>query len=199
MKRLLGFAAGLAAVAMVATPVAAGGFSIKVQPWTYDPGHTGIIVSAWHTHIGLSDAGNSDHGLVLQKNGPTATNAAAGASVGGVKGITISNIGYDVKDGSHCSGGAPRFNVDASDGFHFAGACTSATPTGSLTDSRGATWTRYRISPDQMFPPLSPTATINSIDIVFDEGTDTAGGTPGQAIIDNIDVNGTLAGKPGNS
>jgi hypothetical protein len=169
----------------------AGGSKLSVKPWTYDPGHTGIIVSAWTPGTGLPDAGGSDHGLVLQKNGATETNAAAGASVDGVKGIKLTELGYDVKDGSHCSGGAPRFNVDASDGFHFVGACTNGTFAGSLTDSRGATWSRYRFSDAQAFPPISPTATVNSIDVVFDE--------QGQAVIDNVDVNGTLVGKPGNS
>ena len=187
--------AALGAGAAVGSAFGAGS-KLSVNPWTYDPGKTGIIVSAWVPHTGLPDSGGSDHGLVLQKNGLTATNAAAGASVLGVKGMTLTDLGYDVKNGSHCSGGAPRFDVDASDGFHFVGACTNGTLTGSLTDSRGATWSRYRFSDAQAFPPISPTATVNTIDIVFDEGTDQ--GT-GQAVIDNIDVNGTLVGKPGNS
>ena len=40
------------------------------------------------------------------------------------------------------------------------------------------------------FEPV--TGTVNSIQIVFDEGTDQ--GT-GEAIIDNVDVNGTLVGE----
>ncbi len=192
MGRVLAFLTLSALVAVAAVGSAtAGSAKLKVQPWTYDPGHTGIIVSAWVPHTGLSDGGNSDHGLVLQKNGATETNAAAGASVDGVAGMKLTELGYDVKDGSHCSGGAPRFDVDASDGFHFVGACTNGTFAGSLTDSRGATWSRYRFSDAQAFPPISPTATINSIDVVFDE--------QGQAVIDNVDVNGTLVGKPGNS
>jgi len=197
MRRIAATLVASAIVLATASAVTAGQPSIKIKPWTYDPGKTGIIVSAWRTGTGLPDAGAADHGLVLQKNGATATNAAAGASIDGVKGQKLTDIGYDVLDSSHCSGGAARFDVDASDGFHFAGACTNATPTGSSVDSRGGTWTRYRISPAQMFPPLDPNATVNSIDVVFDEGTDTVGGTPGQAVIDNVDFNGTLAGKPG--
>jgi hypothetical protein len=33
------------------------------------------------------------------------------------------------------------------------------------------------------------------MDITCDEGTDTAGGMPGLAVIDNIDINGKLIGS----
>src|SRR5690349_4429697 len=161
--------------------------SMKVQPGVYDPDHTGIISAAWVAHMGLPDAGNSDHGLYLAKDGPTATNAAAVASIDGVEGIKLADLGYDVKDGGHCSGGAPRFNVTASDGFHFVGACTNGTATGVPAPG----WTRFRFSNAQALPPIDPNATINSIAVLFDE--------EGSAVIDNIDVNGTLMGKPGNA
>ena len=36
------------------------------------------------------------------------------------------------------------------------------------------------------------------IQIVVDEGNDLSGnGTPGQSVLDNIDVNGVVIGKPG--
>ena len=160
---------------------------IKALPGVYDPDHTGIISSAWVAGIGLPDAGQSNHGLYLAKEGPTSTNASAFVVIDGVEGIKLTELGYDVKDGSHCSGGAPRFNVSATDGFHFVGACTNGTVTG--TPAPG--WTRFRFSDAQAFPPIDPNATINSIAIVFDE--------QGSAVIDNIDVNGTLIGKPGNA
>ena len=180
MKRLLCILLGVAALLMAAN-------TFKVLPGIYDPDRTGIISAAWVTGIGLPDAGNSNHGLYLAKNGPTATNAAAFASIDGVEGIKLTELGYDVKDDGHCSGGAPRFNVTASDGFHFVGACTNGTPSG--TPAPG--WTRYRFSNAQAFPPITPGAVVSSIAIVFDE--------EGSVVIDNIDVNGTLIGKPGNA
>jgi hypothetical protein len=161
--------------------------TFKALPGVYDPDHTGIISSAWVPGIGLPDAGGSNHGLYLAKEGPTETNAAAYAVIDGVEGITLADLGYDVKDGGHCSGGAPRFNVDASDGFHFVGACTN----GTVAGVPAAGWTRYRFSLAQAFPPITPGATINSIAVLFDE--------EGSVIIDNIDVNDTLIGKPGNA
>jgi hypothetical protein len=49
---------------------------------------------------------------------------------------------------------------------------------------------RVRFDPtnsSQAYPPVAAGVTIKSIQIVFDE--------PGQAIIDNIDINGVLVGK----
>jgi hypothetical protein len=181
-KYLYAFAGFISVAALL---IAANTF--KVVPGTYDPDHTGIISSAWVAGIGLPDAGVSNHGLYLAKDGPTATNAAAFAVIDGVEGIKLTELGYDVKDGSHCSGGAPRFNVTASDGFHFVGACTNGTATGVPAPG----WTRFRFSNAQALPPIDPNATINSIAVLFDE--------EGSAVIDNIDVNGTLMGKPGNA
>lgn len=176
----VGMLVGIAALLLAAN-------SFKTLPGTFDPDHTGIISSAWVAGIGLPDAGNSNHGLYLAKDGPTATNAAAFAQIDGVAGIKLTELGYDVKDGGHCSGGAPRFNVTASDGFHFVGACTN----GTVTGIPAAGWTTYRFSDAQAFPPIDPNATVSSIAIVFDE--------QGSVVIDNIDVNGTLMGKPGNA
>ena len=44
------------------------------------------------------------------------------------------------------------------------------------------------------FTPQPITGTVLRIEIVFDEGTDTGGDFFGAAIIDNVDVNGTLVG-----
>jgi hypothetical protein len=49
-------------------------------------------------------------------------------------------------------------------------------------------------NPAQAFPPLTPGATVISIDIVFDEGVDTGPDFSGFVMLDNIDVNGTLIG-----
>ena len=115
MTRLLKAAA--ISLCLVAT-VAFAGSGFQAKPFSFDPDKTGDITAAWTPHIGLPDAGGSDHGLLLQKNGPTTDNAAAGASIAGVSGIVLTEIGYDFKNGGHCGAGAPRFNVQASDGFH---------------------------------------------------------------------------------
>ena len=198
MKRLLlGSVTAIASVMLVASVSAQSGFQAK--PFNFDPDKTGDIAAAWTPGIGLPDSGGSNHGMLLQKNGPTTDNAAAGASITGVKGITLTELGFDYKNGGHCGAGAPRFNVLATDGFHFLGGCSNST---QMFNTPAVGWTRTRINPQnpgQAFPPIAPGATIISISIIFDEGNDTGDTGAGSVIIDNIDVNGTLIGKPGNT
>jgi len=190
MRRAI-FALTIVAALAVAAPSLADSGKLKVNPFVYDPGNTGIIVSAWQAKAGLADAGGSNHGLVLQKNGLTATDAAAGATVTGAEGQTLSEIGFDVT--GHCGAGSPRFNVtDENNVTHFFGCFY-----GIHTPIVGAPgWERVRQTGADAFPPMAATDTIASIEIVADEGTDQ--GT-GQSVVDNVDVNGTLVGKPGNS
>ncbi len=148
-----------------------------------------------------------NEGLLLAKTGPTTNFAAAGARLlgPGVKGVVLTELGYDLRKpvdavdprGSHCGAGAPRFNVVTSDGVtHFIG-CNS--PPAALAGTSNA-WIRLRWTADitgtvPAFPPISSTATVSSIEIIFDEGQDTGPDNFGMAVLDNIDVNGTLAGK----
>jgi hypothetical protein len=185
------FALGLVAALAFAAPALADSGKLKVNPFVFDPGGTGIIVSGWQAHAGLADAGGSNHGLVLQKNGPTTAFAAAGANVTGAEGQTLSEIGFDVT--GHCGAGSPRFDVfDQNGNDHFFG-CFYGTHT-PIVGAPG--WERVRQTGADGFPPMTATDTISSIELIADEGTDQ--GT-GQSVVDNIDVNGTLVGKPGNS
>lgn len=169
------------------------------------PSAAGIdtVTGAWVTHEGLPDAGKSDHGLLLEKLGPTANCASAGAVIDGVSGISLTEIGYDIRNDSHCGAGAPRFNVMSTAGFHFLGGCANAT----LTANTPATgWTRVRINPTnaaQAFPVIPAGATIIGIAILFDEGEDTLLPNAGTAVIDNIQIKTptgeVLIGKPGNA
>jgi len=199
LKRLILLTAALLVSSIWISTASAANNKITVKPWTFvgtvaNCGSAGAntVAASWQTKQGLPDAGNSDHALYLQKFGPTANCAAAGASIDGVAGITLTEIGYDIKAGSHCGAGAPRFNVVTSDNVtHFIG-CNSPAPSSSTPVAPG--WTRNRYDPAAAFPPIAPGSTVKSIDIVFDEGQDQ--GT-GYAYLDNIDINGTLAGKPG--
>jgi hypothetical protein len=160
------------------------------------PAGSRIVGSDWVNDFGLpDDHGHDNQALMLSKNGLTSDCSAAGATIHGVKEITLTELGFDIRNGGHCGSGAPRFNVDASDGFHFAGGCANGTKT---LDTPQQGWTRVRIDPSngaQCFPPIAPGATVNSIEIVFDEGTDTGTDFSGFAMLDNIDINGTLVGR----
>ena len=202
-----------------------------VQPADFDPAKTNLVQSAWLNGIGCptnafigtpnadftgvagtmpyTDSACSDgdpndqhnEGLLLVKTGPTSNFAAATAELTNVKGITLTELGYDIRKsggtgasplGSHCGAGAPRFDVVTSDGtVHFIG-CNSP-PAAVQGASTG--WVRLRWSPVTAFPPIMPEETVQRIVIVFDEGTDAGPDNFGAAILDNVDVNGTLVGE----
>ena len=198
----------------------------EVAPFVFDPGATFLVQSMWLTGIGcptnaktfdgtmtgsFTDSAcpsgdrrdRQNEGLLLVKTGPTTNFAAAGAELNGVKGIMLTELGYDIRKlastasptGSHCGAGAPRFNVTTMDDVtHFVG-CNSPAPlqTASLTG-----WIRLRWDAPLLlaaFPPILPTDVVKAIDIIFDEGQDTGPDFFGAAIIDNIDVNGVLVGQ----
>jgi hypothetical protein len=74
-----------------------------------------------------------------------------------------------------------------------------------MVDSQGDTWSRVRFTDaDAVYAGTGPTvvwpglgvARVRAIHIFFDGGTDVG---PGFVRLDNLDVNGKLMGKPGNS
>ena len=198
---------------------------LMAQPWVFvgtvqDCGTPGsrIVTSAWLGGMGLPDDGTSPNGasssatdphlgLLLNKNGPTTDCSAAGATIRGFRpGTPVSELGFDYRNGTHCGAGAPRFNITTTAGFTYFAGCGDGTQTPAPQDP--AQWTRVRFSNAQIFPaaPTNPpfllgTTQVRSLDIVYDEGTDTASPSDpqgvGLAVIDNIDVNGKLitAGK----
>src|SRR2546421_1091766 len=207
----------VAALVGAAAAYAAGTFN-RADPFTFDPNDTRLVQSGWLGGIGCPTDGafpdpacptgdsrdNQNEGLLLVKTGPTANNASAGAVLRDVRGIHLTELGYDIRKstsaanaaGSHCGAGAPRFNVVTSDGVtHFVG-CNSPPAIASSNGSTG--WLRLRWTAAQLlaaFPPITPADEVRSIAIVFDEGQDTAPDFFGLAVLDNIDVNGTLVGQ----
>ena len=203
---------GFFAVAGIA--VAAAKFD-QAKPDEFDPAKTSLVQAAWLHGIGcptdakVSNDGSTttpytdaacpsgdakdkkNEGLLLAKTGPTSNFAAAVATLKNVKGITVSELGFDLRKpdsedgdrGSHCGAGAPRFNVTTSSGTQFIG-CNSLVVTGPT--SNGFIRLRYN------GPAI---ANVQSISIVADEAEDTGPDNFGVSILDNIDVNGTLVGK----
>jgi hypothetical protein len=163
---------------------------------------------------------SKNEGLSLVKTGPTTNDAAAGAKlVGpGVNGVVLTQLGYDIRKpglnisdprGSHCGAGAPRFDIVSNGHVYFVG-CASPPPT---VDAPGTGWQRLRwgsgspggvlaFSFDGGCPAVNPcaiTGPVQSMSIVFDEGQDAGPDQTGLAVIDNIVVNGSIAGRgPGN-
>ena len=104
----------------------------------FDQDGTNLVAARWKTGLGcpstgvvpaaptttpFSDPGcpttdsadRGDQGLLLAKSGPSAIDASAGATILGVNGITLVEIGYDLRKpdalsdprGSHCGTGSP--------------------------------------------------------------------------------------------
>ena len=131
-------------------------------------------------------------GLLLAKTGPTENFASAFARIVGIKDTVITQLGWDIRkhgpgsklgpSGSHCGGGAPRWNIGTDQGIIFVG-CNS-----SIIDIPGQAWIRQRWE----FPGG---ITAQSLAILFDEGTDTGPDFFGAAILDNITINGVIVGK----
>jgi len=178
---------GIAAVAAAVAPQ-----FHSVNPGEFDPGKTFAVQGTWLngtgcpqgaiTSLGCPTGDQVDkhgEGLVLAKTGPTATNASAFAELKDVKGTTLTELGYDIRKpgadqndprGSHCGAGAPRFNIETTDGTFFLG-CNSPAPE---VANGGDGWLRLRwgvSSPLVAYGPsgLGPiTGTVQSIAIVFE-------------------------------
>jgi len=130
--------------------------------------------------------------LLLGKTGPTENFAIAFAELQGIKGTILSELGFDIRKGTHCGAGAPRFNATFEDGsFLFLGGCANM-----LTTSTGLYGERKRLSAADAAAVAGKR--LASLVIVFDEGQNTA--TPGEAgnglaVLDNITVNGVIVGR----
>jgi hypothetical protein len=150
-----------------------------------------------------------NEGLLLAKTGPTNNNASATADLKGVKDTALTELGYDIRKptsatdprGSHCGAGAPRFDIVTEDGTLYFLGCNSPTAT-ATPEGANNEWLRLRWggtpNPLLAFGPSGLTnitgMKVKSISIVFDEGQDTGPDNFGLAVLDNIDVNGTLVG-----
>ena len=204
----------------------------EAKPWTFvgtvnNCGSAGakIVTSSWQNGMGLPDNGTSAHpngknahqGLLLSKNGPTANCASAGADILGITaGDPISGLGFDFRRGGHCGAGAPRFNVYTSPLFthgYFFGCGSSALTTHADAPQDPAQWERVTFtgpdgspftSDDTSPPPpwVFGVTPVYFIEIVYDEGTDTANNDTqgvGLAVIDNILINTTRITKKGSN
>jgi hypothetical protein len=174
----------------------------------------GVTVGPSYTDPACPTGDPSDNhvrGLLLAKTGPTPNVASAVAEIGGVRGRVLNELGYDIRKpagpsdnrGSHCGAGAPRFNIETTDGgFYFLG-CNS--PSADVV-TVGDGFLRLRWGGSAPLMAFSTSVgnfvdikgkTLKSLSIVFDEGYDTGPDNFGLAVLDNIDVNGSLAGSGG--
>jgi IPTL-CTERM motif len=154
----------------------------------------------------LAGQGNPAPSYQLSKPCATAQPAFAFADIistlenGTTPVSALTSAGFDIKNGTHCGGGAPRFEIDLDNHTHFV--ITLSCTQGTMTDL-GNGWTRVTFSSAQIAAGVTaaggtPSSIITDLFILMDEGTDTPTsvlvGTPGTAIIDNVMVNGATFG-----
>ena len=167
MRKLL--IASVLATALVFSVTA----SAALVPGVYDPGNTGCVKA---TFIKKTKT------LHLEKNCPTATNAAAGVDVTGVSGQTFQSASFALASTSQCQGGSPRFNVDTTTGFFFLG-CNNVTPTTNANGTVTYTFTAATLAAAGQQVP-TPTGTIESVSVLID--------VQGTADLTKVMVNGKL-------
>ena len=232
-RRLAVAAAGISLLAVSASAFAMGSW-FDVRAGEFDPLRTHLVKGTWVNGIGCptdartatfagddlvdgphytdpacptGDTGDRQvRGLLLAKTGPTSNVAAAVAEIKGVRGKTLSELGYDIRKpagasdnrGSHCGAGAPRFNVETADGsLYFVGCNSPSADVATVGDG----WIRLRWGGSSPLMAFGSSGlvdikgmSVKSISIVFDEGQDTGPDNFGLAVLDNIDVNGRLLG-----
>jgi hypothetical protein len=158
---------------------------------------------------GGDDKDKNNEGLVFVKSGPTANYAEPFVELKELKGATISELGYDLRKpgtttadvrGSQCGAEAPMFQLEMSDGHVYYVGCSSPPPTSQVPMGLG--WLRLRwgaggqVMGYQDGVTLAPVAgTVKKAYIVFQDGQDGAPTNFGLAVIDNIDVNGSIVGQ----
>lgn len=129
--------------------------------------------------------------MLLVKAGPTENPASAQVQIQNAQGILLTELGYDIRTGSHCAG-SPRLSVVTVDNVTHVISCVSpATVTGM---SQG--WRRLRFDLSQAAPPIVAGSVVQSMTLVLDEGQNASPDFSGEAILDNIDVGGKLLGGP---
>jgi hypothetical protein len=169
MKKLL--VAGVLAMALVFTVSA----SAALVPGVFDPGNTGCVKATIVKN-------KKTRTLHLEKNCPTATNAAAGADITGVSGQTFQSASFTLASTTQCQGGSPRFNVATTTGFFFLG-CNNVTPTTNADGTATYTFTAATLAAAGQQVP-TPTGTVQSVSVLID--------VQGTADLTKITFNGKL-------
>jgi len=165
----------------------------------YDPTQSGGLAAVWVDNLGTTPHNTSDprnQGLVLAKNATAPSGSLTGAVITNVQG-SLTELGFDYRDGGQCTATSPRFVVvTATSGTHVVGGCSKGTITAAPTMG----WKRVRFkltdSSIQTSPSILPGDSVSSITLVMDQGPETGSSAAGGlVVIDNIEVNGTLVGK----
>lgn len=168
--------------------------SLHAWPYAYDPASTNSVAATWVDGTGASTTTPTDtrqQGLLLSKTSAASNQAQAGVVIRDVEGMTITELGYDIRTGGQCTAKSPRFVVVTTDDVVHKIGCS----TGTAQPAPAAGWTRLRFdpaNPAQTSPAIATGSKVKSIYLVLDDGPETGAS---MVVIDNININGTFIGK----
>lgn len=171
-----------------------GDDSLHAWPYAYDPAGSNSVASTWVDGTGTSSTTTVDsrqQGLLLSKTSAASNQAQAGVVIRTVEGMTLTELGYDIRNGGQCTAMSPRFVVVTSDDVvHKIGCSTGASQPAPATG-----WKRLRFdpaNPAQTAPVIQSGSKVKSIYLVLDAGPESGASL---VVLDNVDINGTLIGK----
>jgi hypothetical protein len=164
------------------------GAAATATPWVYDPDGLGDSSSTWETAGGQNV-------LDLQKNAPTPSNEAAGATINGFADDPLFQLSFEYR--GYCGAGAPRLNVYYGEQTAFFGCAhgrhtdlgdgwTLVDFTGTCDAGDGTNGIMCWYGPSDTARPLT---VIDGADVVQDEG-------PAQVELRNITINDIVIGPP---
>lgn len=167
---------------------------LLASPYAYDPAGTNSVAASWIDATGVSSTSSADplvQGLLLSKTSAASVQAQAVVVIRNAEGITLTELGYDIRNGGQCTANSPRFVVVTSDDVVHKIGCA----TGTAQPSPATGWKRLRFDPSnpaQTAPAITPGSKVKSIHIVLDDGPETG---PSMVVLDNININGTFIGQ----
>ncbi len=169
---------------------------LRAWPFAYDPASSNTVAATWMDGTGVSSTASNtsdtrNQGLLLSKTSAASNQAQAGIVVRDVEGMSLTELGYDIRNGGQCTSTTPRFAIVTSDDVVHKTGCAS----GTTQSAPAAGWKRLRFdpaNPAQTNPPIAPGSKIKSVYLVMDGGPETGSSV---VVLDNVDINGKIIGK----
>jgi len=173
------------------------GDRIRAWPYAYHPASTNTVAATWMDSTGVASSSTTsttdtrNQGLLLSKTSHASNRAQAGVVLRDVEGTSVTELGYDIRNGSQCTATSPRFVVVTSDDVVHKIGCASATT--QPAPSTG--WKRLRFdpsNPSQTVPAIAGGSKVKTMHLVLDGGPENGSSI---VVLDNIDINGKLIGQ----
>jgi hypothetical protein len=170
-----------------------GGDRFHAWPYAYDPAGSNTVAATWMDGTGAAStatatADSRNQGLLLSKTSSASNQAQAGVVIRDVENISLTTLGYDIRQGGQCTAKSPRFVVVTADEVVHKIGCSA----GSTQPAPAAGWKRLQFDLAQAVPAIAPGTKVKSIHLVLDDGPESGAS---MVVLDNVNLNGKLIGK----